>query len=341
MDNVLVEVTRGPIAENLVRGHIAVISEDGLIAGVGDPRHFTHMRSTAKPVQATVVIESGAADAFGFTDREIAVMCSSHIAESCHVEAVESILEKIGLTEENLLLYKDYSLSPALREKRIADHEPMRLIYNNCSGKHASMLAVCRHLGLPIDSYYELSHPVQQRILGIISEYAEYPREKIVTGLDGCGVPVFAMPLENIARTYLNLAHPENLPERHQRAAERVVRSITEYPEYLFGSGFLSTELIRATGGRIICKVGSDGVFALSSRAEKLALAIKIESGDMWKVKFVVMEALRQLGLLTKEETEQLSPFSKEDTVNCHGLLAGTTRPVFTLETYPQSSSMI
>ena len=333
MDNeVLVEVTRGPIVENRIRGAVSVIDGNRLIACAGDPYYMTYMRSVAKPVQAAIVIESTAADHYGFTDKEIAVMCGSHIGDQDHCETVRGILEKIGLTEENLDLYKDYSLSAELREQRIAAHEEPRLIYNNCSGKHACMLAVCRRFGWDFDKYYEISHPVQQMVLDLIADFSEIKKEDIVIGLDGCGVPVFGMPLDKIALCYLNLVRPARMPsEAHREAAERITRAMAAYPEMLFGSGFFATELIRVTNGRIIGKIGADGVFAFACEDQPLAAAVKIEDGSVPMVPIVVMEVLKQLDLLTEQETAELSSFSRYETINCHGIKAGETVPVFRL----------
>lgn len=332
MNEVLIEVTRGDLAENLIRGAIAVIDEHGLVASAGEPEYFTYMRSAAKPVQATVAIECGAADAFHLNQQELAIMCGSHIGSDEHCRVLGGILEKVGLQERDLDLYEDLSLSEKLREERIAAHVKPRRIFNNCSGKHACMLAICRHMGWDTEGYYLISHPVQQRILDNIADFTGYPRERIVIGLDGCGVPVFAMPLPAMARAYLNLVHPELFPDdRHAASSARIVDAMATYPEMLFGNGFIATELTRVTKGRIIGKIGADGIFCLALRHEKLAAAVKIEDGSVPHVSVAVMHLLHELQLLTKAEEQALEEFAVFRNINCHGVLAGTTRAVFSL----------
>src|SRR5437660_1440449 len=190
----LVEVTRGSITESRHRGHIVAVEPDGsVVAHLGAPETITYLRSSAKPHQAIPLVASGAADRFGFTDREIAIACASHSGEPIHTEVVASILKKIGLEPEALKCGTHEPFSPeASRQLRERGEEP-NVLQNNCSGKHAGMLALALHLDAPTETYYQPNNPVQLLIGRTISQFSGIPMEDIAVGVDGCGVLVFGV----------------------------------------------------------------------------------------------------------------------------------------------------
>ncbi|MCR4962757.1 MAG: asparaginase [Firmicutes bacterium] len=327
----LVEITRGVLSEKTIRGSIVVLDEQGEIErDLGDVHFLTYMRSAAKPLQATPAVESGAVDAFGIDGRELAVMCGSHIGEEEHVAAVLSILRKLGLKEEDLTLGADLSLSRALREQRLAEGIASRKAFNNCSGKHACMLALCRFYGWPTAAYQAPQHPVQQLILSVVAEYAQLPKEDIIVGVDGCGVPVFGMPLSHMAKAYYRLAHPQTLPERRGQAAARITRAMGAYPTMVAGRGRFCSELMRVTQGRIIGKLGADGIYC-SAVLNGPALALKVEDGNMEVLPLIMVTALRQLGWLKAEEAAALAHFAAMDNINCQNEKVGEAKAVFSL----------
>ncbi len=332
MSEILMEVTRGPLAENLLRGHLAVLGENGrLQAFCGDPDYVSYLRSAAKPLQASAAVEAGVIAHYGISQEELAVMCGSHLGEDVHVRAVTSILHKIGLTEADLTLGPELSLSKDLREQRLADHLPPRKIYNNCSGKHSCMLALCQYYGYDYGAYQRLEHPVQQLILQTLAAYADYPAERIIIGVDGCGVPVFALPLRQMALAYYRLCNPENLPPARAGAARLITAAMARHPEMVAGTGRFCTELMRATQGRIIGKLGADGVYCCAPQGGKTAIALKMEDGSGQALAPVMVSALTQLGLLTAGEQQALKAFAAIDNYNCQGERVGQWRPVFTL----------
>lgn len=332
MNEIMIEVTRGSLVENIIRGHVAVVESGGrLAAHVGDADYLTYMRSTAKPLQASAAIECGAIDFFAISEDELAIMCGSHTGDAYHVAALESILAKIGVKESDYTLGEDYSLSPDLKLKRIAERQPSRKIYNNCSGKHACMLTLCRYKGWDYQAYQQPEHPVQQLIKETVAGYAEVAPESIIVGVDGCGVPVFAMPLSCMARAYYNLAHPQRFPEPRQAAARRLTAAMTAYPQMVAGWGQFCTELMRATQGRIIGKLGADGVYCAAVLSGDLAFALKIEDGNTAMLPLAAMRVLSELDLLTKTESAALAAFSRFDNLNCQKDKVGEARAVFHL----------
>ena len=332
MSEIVIEVRRGPLAENLLRGNAAVVGAEGkLLYRIGDPDYFTYMRSTAKPLQASAAVECGAIDHFKITEAELAVMCGSHIGDQYHIDALESILAKLGLSESDYTLGEDLSFSEELRRQRLVANVPPRKIYNNCSGKHACMLAICRYMDWEYGAYQLPEHPVQLLIRKTVAKYAELAEDKLTIGVDGCGVPVFAMPLSRMALAYHNLANPVNLPVGRALAATRITAAMAAYPQMVAGYGCFCTELMQVTKGRIIGKLGSDGVYCAAVVDGDIAIALKMEDGNMTAMPIVMMRILNDLDLLSNSEKEQFAKFSAYDNYNCQGDKVGEIRAVFEL----------
>lgn len=333
MSEILVETTRGKLIENIVRGSIAVVDATGkVIASVGEPMHVYYMRSTAKPLQASAVAESGAIEQFGISTSGIAVMCGSHVGDDYHVAAVEHILAAIGLDESLFTLGEDLSSDSTIREHRLAAGISARKIYNNCSGKHAGMLALCRFFGWDTAQYQQLRHPVQQLMLETVAAYAEMNKQQVAIGIDGCGVPVFGMPLANMAIAYRNLANADAfLPQKRAAAAKLICAAMQQHPEMVEGNGCFASELIRATNGRIIAKYGADGVFCCAEIGSKQGIAVKTEDGNVKLLSLIVLRALQQLNLLQAAELQQLQKFATLPNINCQRQKVGESQAVFQL----------
>ena len=332
MSEILIETSRGELVENIVRGDVAVVGKEGqLIAHLGNPQYFTYMRSTAKPLQASAAVESGAIDFFGINEDELAIMCGSHIGDDYHVLVLESILNKIGLDENSLTLGADLSFSNELKFKRIAENVAPRKLYNNCSGKHAAMLTICRYMGWDYSAYQHPDHPVQILIKKTVAAYAQVPVEELVIGVDGCGVPVFAMPLSKMALAYHYLANSHKLPSKRKEAARRITSAMVAYPQMVAGYGHFCTELMRATAGRIIGKLGADGVYCAAVINGDIAISLKIEDGNGIMLAPAMMRILNQLDLLNKSEQAKLAKFEIIDNYNCQNDKVGETRAIFEL----------
>ena len=214
---------RGELVDQIHRGHIAVTDHTGRILWkLGDPERLTFARSSAKPLQAIPVAESGALEHYGITPQELAVICSSHNGEPFHVKAVESILHKAGLSPDQLCCGSEYPMYvPAEDALKIAGI-PRAPIYCDCSGKHAGMLITARHLGESLEGYTALEHPVQQRILSVFAEMCGVETSDVQLAVDGCGVPVHALPLYRLAQGYARMSlptlfgpHPGRCPPAH------------------------------------------------------------------------------------------------------------------------------
>lgn len=336
----LVEVKRGGITESRHRGHIVAVEPDGTIAAfLGAPETVTYLRSSAKPHQAIPLVASGAADRFGFTENEIALACASHSGEPIHTEVAASMLRKIGLGPEALKCGVHEPFSPKVARQLREKGEQPNVLQNNCSGKHAGMLALALHLGAPTETYDQPSNPVQLAIGKTVSEFAQIPIEDIAVGVDGCGVPVFGITVKSMALMYARLvAPPANFDEQTRDACARIVAAMTTHPELIGGtSERLDTEMMRAAKGRLISKVGAEGVYTVGvlpceDWPQGLGLALKIEDGDDHRARpTVVIESLRQLGILADESLEAVSRYAFFAVRNRRGDVVGEVTAEFKL----------
>lgn len=328
----LVEVRRGGIVESRHHGHVVAVEPDGtIVAQLGAPELVTFLRSSAKPFQALPLVASGAAERFGFTDEEVAIACGSHSGEPVHEATVAGMLRKIGLDESALKcgVHEPFNRGIALAMRESG--APFRVLQNNCAGKHAGLLALALHLGAPTAQYDHLDSPVQQAIAQVVAQFADMPLTQIAVGVDGCGVPVFGMPVRAMALMYARLVSPPAAWDAAVRAAcARLVRAMTTYPELVGGAGErLDTEMMRATRGMIVSKIGAEGVYTAgvlpSARWPRgLGLALKIEDGENLRARpTVVIESLRQLGVLDEQALIALAPYAHFDVRNHRGELVG------------------
>jgi len=333
MSEKLVEMTRGRIVESIHFGDLAVVDSSGkLLYSVGSPKEkVAFIRSSSKPIQAIPVVESGAVDHFQLTEKETAIFCASHNAEDMHVETVLSILQKIGLPEGALKCGRHLPLDKtAASNLQRAGKEPTE-VHCNCSGKHSGMLTLAQHMGWDVTNYTALKHPVQQAMLGAMSLFSGLEREEIEIGVDGCGVPVFGLPVFNMALAWARLSDPSGLPASTQQAAARIRAAMTAWPQMVAGTGRLCTALMTALNGRVIAKSGAEGVYCTALLNRGIGIAVKIQDGNGRANGPVMVETLRQLGVLTADDLQQLESFHQPILYNHRQDIVGSGRAVFTL----------
>jgi L-asparaginase II len=326
----VVEVTRGGRVESEHRGVIAVVDAHGkLIAQAGDADLVSYLRSSAKPFQLLPLVESGAADRFGFTDTELAVMAGSHSGEPRQVAAVQSILNKIGLSEDALQcgIHVPFN-ADAAKALKAASREPT-VLHNNCSGKHAGMLAQAVDRGLSTHDYLDPQHPVQVTIRQRLAELGDITFGEIGVGVDGCSAPCFAMPLQAAALAFARLA------EAREDGLRRVARVMMNYPEMVAGEGRLDTDLMRAAPQRVMSKGGAEGYHGMGivrDDGPALGVAIKIGDGDGRRgIHPVVIETLRQMGVLDDAALRALKNYHTWKITNHRGIEVGEVLPSFKL----------
>jgi L-asparaginase II len=277
---------RGDIVESRHLFSVALCDATGrLVARSGDPELVTYWRSSAKFFQAIPLITEGAAERFRFTDAELALACASHNGEPRHVELVRGVLERTECSEEDLVCRPHPSLSEAVAHEMARRGEKLTRLHHNCSGKHAALLALARARGWPASGYNLPEHGVQRRCLAEVAAWTGVREDLIPLATDGCAVPNFALPLRAMALAYARLAHAASsdaaaAPSAAAAdAAGRLVRAVASDPFFIAGSGRLDTDLIAASRGRVISKVGAEGVYCAALLDQGLGLAIKVEDG--------------------------------------------------------------
>ena len=307
---ILIEVTRGPLVESWHRGAIAVANASGAMAlQLGDVVQPIYPRSSIKALQALPLIETGAADHFGFGAQEIALACASHTGTERHTRLVAAMLERIGLNEEALGCGPHMPLGGAAAKALNESHRKPTQLHNNCSGKHAGMLATALYLGEPTAGYWQVDHPVQQRILHVLVEMSGVALGPEVTGFDGCSVPNWAMPLSTLARMFARFATGNGLAPERRIAVERILAACWEYPELIAGKGCTDTIVMRELPGRVFLKTGAEGVYCGAFPELGLGFALKIDDGTKRAAAGATMALVERhyplgLGLMNRKSTK-------------------------------------
>jgi L-asparaginase II len=319
-----VEVVRGALVESRHRVHVAVADAEGTLrASAGDPDFVTFFRSAAKPFQALPLVEDGAADRFGLAEREIALCCGSHSGSAAHLAVAESILARVGAEAGGLACGPHVPFhEPTARELVEAGLEPGRL-HNNCSGKHAGMVALARARGWEPTGYERPEHPVQARLLSEVARWAGLPVEGIGLGTDGCGVVCHALPVRNMAVAYASLAAAAR---RGEPGPARVVGAMLAHPEMVAGEGRLCTELMSRTAGRIFAKIGAEGVYCVGVPGAELGIALKVEDGATRAVAPAILGVLRELDLISEDDLGAMYSLAFPELLNTCGDVVGQLR---------------
>ena len=324
-----VRLWRGDEIESHHAVTAAVVDERGrLVVRHGDPSRRAFLRSSAKPIQLLPVVEDGLVEKYGFTPGELAVMAASHNAEPVHLEAVRSILGKADLDEGMLQCGAHEPMGRAAAEELRRTGERPTAIHNNCSGKHAGMLAVCRARGWPLETYREPGHPLQQRIWRMVAELADLDATEIGRAVDGCGVVVFALPVERMARAWASLAAGDaRRGDDRERAIGRVFDAMAAHPDMVGGGGRLDTDLLRRCGDRLIVKTGAEGVFCAAFRGragdEPRGLALKIVDGAGRAQDVALMALLEALGMVDPRDDPALAAHARPEVRNRSGAVVG------------------
>ena len=339
---IFAEVTRGEVIESVHRGRVAVIARDGsLRACAGAPARVAYFRSAAKPFQAVPLVESGAADAFGFGTRELALACSSHDSTPEHQRGVARMLERCGLHEDDLRC----GISPIADEQEQA-RAVLGLVWPSqlqceCSGEHAGMLAACKHLGYELDDYVARDHPLQRRNLEILATVLGMEEADIVIGTDGCSIPTFAAPLHRFAWAYAILAAPhagpQAIPASLASALDRLRDAMVRHPVLVGNDGVLDTDIMQLSGGRIVAKLGAEGLLCLAVPEQGIGIAIATEDGMPRGLGPAAIATLRQLELADTAMLEALRERHAGPIPSFKGRAVGEIRPALTLE-YTTSS---
>ena len=337
------ELTRGRIVECIHFGAATVVDSHGrLLASLGDPQLVTFLRSSAKPFQALPFIERRGHEKFGLTQKEIAIMCSSHSGTDEHVATVKGLQAKVGVSMEDLKCGIHYPIHAETADEMKLRGELPTPYRHNCSGKHTGMLAHARLRGASTENYIDFHHPVQESILQAFAEMCGLPAEEVELGIDGCSAPNFAVPLYNAALGYARVCDPfEQSPERAE-ACRTISAAMMAYPDMVGGPGRFDTALMQAGQGRILVKGGAEGFQAigllpgaLGPDSPGIGIAIKISDGDPTDRarNGVALAILQALGVLSPIQLTQMALFGPQiELENFRKLKVGVSRPAFELK---------
>lgn len=318
MSEYIADVYRGNLIESRHRGDVAVVNPKGeLNYYSGNPQNYTYLRSAAKLFQVLPVINSGAADFFNFTKKHIAVMSASHNGEKKHIQAVREILDIIEVGEDKLNCGIHDPIDKETAHKLYLEGNKPTEIHNNCSGKHAALLTLCKFNDWDLDEYLNPDHPVQKLMLKTISEVTNLKEEEIYLGEDGCGVVVFGIPVEKMAYGFARLANPEYLPNKYKEAARRITQSISDHPDMIAGKKRFNTDLVKVLNNKLTGKTGAEGVFCLGLY-DGPGVSIKIEDGNFRAIPPVIIDILKKLDYLTEKELKELEKYIKPVVKNHH-----------------------
>ncbi|WP_433944092.1 asparaginase [Paenibacillus sp. SN-8-1] len=310
---VLVQEFRAGILECAHSGHISIVNEKGdVVYSAGDPDFVAFTRSSAKPFQAIPAIRAGLINHYHLTGEEVAIMTASHRSQEVHVQTLERLSGKIDIGEHCLVCAPSLPLDETAREELLRADGQRRRLFHNCSGKHFGVLAYCKMMGYPLQGYDNPKHPVQQEIIDTLASLAEMPKEDIGLGTDGCGFPVFALPLSSLARAYLKLACPDQIQDAATReAVVKITAAMNAHPVLVGGSDRVDSILLQDSN--IVAKGGFKGVYCFSLKKERLGVALKILDGSEEEWGLVVLRILEQLDYNNEATLARLrAAFSKE-----------------------------
>jgi L-asparaginase II len=333
----LVEVTRGNIVESRHYGSLAVAQPDGEIAfSLGDITSPVFLRSSSKPFQALPFVESGGIERYGLTDREVAIICSSHSGTDEHVRVLEGLQKKIGIQESMLQCGIHAPFHAETAKAKLLKGEAYHSNQSDCAGKHSGMLAYAKMLNASLDNYIEPSHPVQQAMLKAFAQMCSIPVEDIRLGTDGCSVPVFAVPLANSAGAYARLCQPNDLPEERANACRLITKAMLANPDMIGGPQRFDTDIMTVGQGSLVSKVGAEGFYGIGvlpgkvpGRETSLGIAVKISDGDLtWRAGcVVVVELLKHVGVLSEKQVDGMIAYYRRPVYNWRNMEVGEIRP--------------
>ena len=317
------EVHRGATIESRHRGHIVQVDAAGrVIRAAGTLDTTIMLRSTVKPFALVTLIESGAADEFGLTIPELAVLCSSHTGEDKHVRTLQAIFRRASVSQAALRCGSEGAPSDTLTAARLArDGELPGAIRHPCSGFHAASILLSVHSGWSIDDYIDPGHASQVATRETVARLLGRRPGTIRTSPDNCGLLTYEATLLELALGYLLLADPEGPTMDAARsplvpALRRVRDAMMAAPDMVGGTNDnLDTELMRRRPGQLVSKAGADGLRAIGLVAgpgsAAGAMAIKIEDGDLSRraVKAASVEALAQVGVLDDRDLRALEAY--------------------------------
>lgn len=328
-NSVTVEVTRGNLVESRHHGVVVVVDCDGgVLFSAGDVDRGVFPRSACKAMQALPLMESGAADAYGFGHRELALACSSHSGEDAHAELAASMLAKAGRDVETLECGAHWSSDQKTIIHQARTLEKPSALHNNCSGKHSGFICACCHTGTDPKGYVAYDHPLQREIRAIMESLTGAALAEDNCGVDGCSIPTYAVPLTGLAHGFAKMTTGRGLEAKRAAASRRLIEACMAEPFYVAGTGRTCTKLMQIAPGRIFAKTGAEGVFVATLPEKGIAMAVKCEDGTTRAAEAMITALLARYFEKDSAEQVALLAMANRSMKNWNGIHVGDIRVV-------------
>ncbi len=324
---ILIDVYRGDTLESCHRGAVVAVDASGeVVFSLGDIDALVFPRSALKPLQAIPLIESGAAERFSLSDREIALGCASHNAESAHRNVLAAWMDRVALNPQMLECGESLPFHTATAHQWLREGgEPSRLLHN-CSGKHTAMMTLAQHLGVSVTGYADYSHPTQQAWMAVLSELADTDAAALPWDRDGCGLPALALPLRLFAQVLSGFCNSAKQPPPRKQAMSRILDAMHTHPDMVAGVGRCCTAAMKVHDDLVV-KTGAEGVFAAIAPGAGMAVALKIDDGATRAADAALGAVLLKLGVLSSAQYESLRPWFAPHIINSQSLVVGKLAP--------------
>ncbi len=309
---IVIDIRRNGVAESMHRVHGIALDHNGILGSWGDTGSVIYPRSTLKPVQALPLIETGAAAKFALSPQEIALSCASHNGEDAHVALARAWMQRASLKEADFECGSHWPYQRDAEHALCASGQKPCSLHNNCSGKHLGMLTACLHNGWETLGYTRQDHPLQRRILETFAELSGFSLQKTVVGIDGCSAPNPALPLENIARGFLNLMKLES--------GMTLLSAMTQNPFFVAGTDRFDTKVMEASGGKLVCKIGAEGSVVIFNLENKNVLYLKCEDGNTRATHTAAAFVMAQMKWLA---SDAITEYARPVTKNWRGIFTG------------------
>ncbi len=333
MPEIVAKVYRGEREESVHYGSVAVVDKNGKLTHyVGDPEFFTFVRSSSKPFQLIPLVQTGGADKFKFSNKQLSIMAGSHAGTDHHKAVVLANLEAAGNKPEDLHCGVHWPLFMQMKNEYPMHDEHKDPLRHNCSGKHSGFLALARFLGEDVSHYLDPKSKTQQMALEAVAGMYGYPKEKIKMGIDGCSAPNFGLPLIYTAIAFKKLALSEGGTPEMSKVLSRIKGAMTEFPEMFSGEGRFDLAIMRSFPGNVICKGGAEAIQGIGFSDPPMGIAVKIHDGNARAIYPVCVEVMKQLGLIEVEKAQYLKLFYNPEIHNYRNLLTGRIAAEFSLK---------
>lgn len=326
---ILVEILRGSVVESRHRGLVSVFDGDGTeVLSLGDVTRPVFPRSACKLIQALPFIESGAADAYGFGNRELSLACASHSGEPEHAALAEAMLVRAGQNRETLECGTHWPFDAPVAIKLAQSGAVPNACHNNCSGKHAGFICTAVHLRDDPAGYVSAAHPAQMRVRDAMAEVTSAVHASEACGTDGCSIPTYAIPLTALAHGFAKMATGQGLATIRAKAAKRLMGACMAEPFYMAGTKRFCTEIMAAAPGRVFAKIGAEGVYCAAIPELGFGIALKIDDGAFRAAELMVAAVIAHLARDMPEIAEPVAAMAHKTDNNWNKIRVGEQRVV-------------